>query len=198
MYSKFTLGDILLSFSFRYGESGIPSSGTSNRIYWANRGVEYALSRLKIVFQKEITVTNGEANLNRADGQVPDFKSIVKLLDSSGREVKLVDQTSYLTAPFGACIVGDHLRGYTLKVKEDGTYILFYRLYLTPMQSLTDICIIPDPECIAAYAYAQIRRSETDPLGDADNNLKECDSRIEAMIEDINRNEGDLTFKSLY
>jgi len=99
---------------------------------------------------------------------------------------------------FVCCITGNHATGYTLNVKTDGTYTLYYEFYVSPLVNTTDECIIPDPEAVVAYAYAQIRMSETDPLQDAEKNLKECDMRVKNMAQAISKNEGDLYFKSLY
>ena len=65
-YAKHTLGDILLSLSYRYGESAIPATGIDNRKYWINRGVEFCVDQLKMKKTASVTVVDGTANLSSA------------------------------------------------------------------------------------------------------------------------------------
>lgn len=203
-YAKHTLGDILLSFSYRYGESAVPSTGIDNRKYWINRGVEYCVEQLKLKKTATVTVASGTANLSVTTANpAPDFKSVVQLRDSSNNEYLLIGEEEYENAdnPTTArvfCITGNHKDGYVLKAKNDGDYTLWYRFYISPMTATTDECIVSDPEAVAAYAYAQIRMSETDPLEDAEKNMQECRERIAGMSENISRNEPDLKFRTLY
>lgn len=199
-YSKHTFNDILLSISYRYGETGVPSTGIDNRKYWANRGVEYIQDQLQLKKGVSVTVSSGSVVLNSTTADPAyDFKSFDQLLDSSGLPYTIVDKDEYeaLTGRV-CCITGTHDTGYTLYAKADGTYTLYYQFYISPMVNTTDICPIPDPEAVAAYAYSQLRKAQADPLEDAEKNMEECDNRIKMMAEDISRNEGDLTFKTLY
>lgn len=199
-YSKPTFNDILLSLSYRYGESAVPSSGIDNRKYWANRGVEFIIDRLRVNKNVSVPVSSGVCNLSVSTADpAPDFKSFSQLLDSDGYAYDIVDKEAY-TKSSGriCCITGDHNTGYILNVKADGTYTLYYQFYVSPLVNSSDICSVPDAEAVAAYAYSQLRLSETDPLGDANANMQECLTRIDKMAEDMARNEGPLTFKTLF
>ena len=198
-YAKSTFEDLLLSLSYRYGESSTPPSGIENRKYWLNRGVNYVLDRLKPVQTDTITVASGVCDLTSGAGTTLDFRSFVSLLDSNNHSIQIVSPDQYAHAEGNVCsITGNHTSGFTLNVKTDGTYTLWYRFYPSDMTADGDVCIVSDPEAVVAFAYAQIRRSETDPLGDVDKNLQECEDRINNMAEELSRNEGALTFKTLY
>lgn len=199
-YSKPTFNTILLSLSYRYGETSVPTSGIDNRKYWINRGIEYCMEQLDMKKSASVTVASGTVDLNVTTADAaPDFKSIVDLRDSGNNKYILVSMEEYPAVSGNYyCLTGNQTSGYTLNVKNDGDYTLWYRYYTDPLVNTTDECIIPDPEAVAAYAYAQIRMSETDPLEDADKNMQECRDRIAAMAENQNRNEGDLHFKTLY
>jgi len=198
-YAKATLGDLLLSLSYRYGESSTPSSGIENRKYWLNQGVNYIVDQLRPVQVDTITVASGTCDLSSSTGSTLDFRAFVKLLDSNNYSIELLSPEDYAHASGNVCsITGNHTSGFTLNVKTDGTYTLWYRFYPSPMSADGDICIVSDPEAVVAFAYAQIRRSETDPLGDVQRNLDEVQDRIDNMAEEIARNEGALTIKTLF
>lgn len=199
-YAKSTFNDILLSMSYRYGETSVPSSGIDNRKYWINRGIEFCVEQMDMQKSVSVVVTSGVADLNVSTANpAPDFKSVVELRDSSDQKYTRVRSDEYAKRIGNVyCITGNHADGFVLNAKNDDTFTLHYRFYTTPLLNLTDVCIIPDPEAVAAYAYAQIRMSETDPLEDAQKNMDECKERIASMSENISRNEGDLTFKVLY
>jgi len=199
-YAKATFNDLLLSLSYRYGETTVPSSGIDNRKYWINRGIEYCMEQLDMTKSVSVTVASGVCNLNVSTANpAPDFKSISELRDSSNAKYTPTYPEMYgLVVGAYFCITGDHGTGYVLKAKNDGVYTLWYRFYTSPLVNTTDICIISDPEAVAAYAYAQIRLSETDPLEDAQRNLDECTDRISKMGENVNRNGPPATFKPLY
>lgn len=199
-YAKSTFNDLLQSMSYRYGETTVPSTGIENRKYWINRGIEYCVEALDMQKSASVVVASGVADLNVSTANpAPDFKSVVELRDSSNQKYTRCrpDEYAFKTGNY-YCVTGNHGDGYVLNVKNDGTYTLHYRFYTTPLVNTTDVCIIPDPEAVAAYAYAQIRMSETDPLEDAQRNMEECRERIGNMAENMNRNEGDLTFKVMF
>ena len=199
-YAKAQFEDLQLSLAYRYGESAVPSGGVDNRNYWLNRGVNYVLDKLKPTQVDTITIASGICDLSSTgSGSTKDFRSFVKLLDANNHSISLVSQEDYAHETGNVCsITGNHSSGFTLKVKTDGAYTLWYRFYPSDMVNATDECIVSDPEAVVAYAYAQLRRSETDPLEDADRNMQECDDRIVNMSEEIARNEGTLSFKTLY
>jgi len=75
-------------------------------------------------------------------------------------------------------ITGNHTDGFYLNTPTNATYTVEYAFKPVEMSSSSDVCIIPDPEAVVAYAYSFLRRSETDPIGDADKALQECDTRL--------------------
>ncbi len=89
-------------------------------------------------------------------------------------------------------ISGNHTDGFTLNTKTDDTFTVYYAFRPEDMDTDADICVIPDPEAVVAHAYAFLRKSETDPLEDADKSLQECDSRLAEIIsaKRINENFG--------
>jgi len=199
-YAKATFNDLLLSMSYRYGESTVPASGIDNRKYWINRGIEFCAEQLELVTAVSVTVAANVCALNETTASPAyDFKSINELRNSDDRSFTIVTKDVYpVKVGQYCCITGSHSTGFVLNVKEDGVFTLWYRFYTSPLVATTDVCIISDPEAVAAYAYAQIRMSETDPLEDAEKNMQECRDRIAAMAKNIGRSEGDLTFKTLY
>jgi len=75
-------------------------------------------------------------------------------------------------------ISGNQFDGFYLNAPSDKAYTVEYSFKPVEMATGTDKCIIPDPEAVVAYAYSFLRRSETDPIGDADKALQECDTRL--------------------
>ena len=68
--------------------------------------------------------------------------------------------------------------GFYLNTPTNTTYTIKYSFKPVELSSDSDKCIIPDPEAPVAYAYAMIRKAESDPFEDADTALQECDSRL--------------------
>ena len=201
MYTKPTFQDILLSLSYRYGESSVPVAGIDNRKLWINNGIEFVIEKLQLLKSVSVTVTGGIVSLNASSAEpAPDFKSFAKLMDSRGNQYSIYNQEDYINAgdSRACCITGNFATGYMLNVKADGDYTLWYRFYTDKLVNTTDVSPVPDAEAISAYAYAQIRMSETDPLGDASKNMDECYSRIDTMAMNVASNEGDLRFKPLF
>jgi len=200
-YSKSTFNDILLSVSYRYGEISVPTNGIENRKYWVNKGIEYCVEKLKMRKSVPVTVLNGVCSLDAVlTDPALDFKAISKLVDSNGIEYRVVTIEEYAKQPSDkiCSISGNHITGNILNVKTDGDYTLFYYFYPEKISNDDDICIIQDPEAVVSYAYAQLRLSETDPIGDAQRNLDECNERIRNMAADMSINEGDLSFKVMF
>ncbi len=179
--------DLQLSLAYRYGETAIPTKPTTNRKYWLNRGQEYCAQKLNLTTSATVTVTSGEGTLPT------DFIYPETVLSSDNVELMKVaaDEFSRWEGLVYA-VTGNAKDGYTIKTKDDGDYTVHYKFKPTDMTSNDDECIIPDGEAVAAYAYAMLRKSETDPLGDAETNLKECDMRIDNMIGDRKMNDKEL------
>lgn len=198
-YAKQTFNDVLTSVAYRYGETSVPASGIDNWKHWANKGVEYCAERLDLKKSVSITTINDVCVLNASiTDPAMDFKSVSKLVDVNGRVIPISNNYERKVASaYTFSLTGDHATGITLHA-ADGTYTLYYNFYPAPMVSLTDVCIIPDGEAVSAFVYAQIRRSETDPLNDVEKNLQEVENRINKMSEELSKNEGDLRFKPLF
>ncbi len=193
-YAKQTFQNLQLSLAYRYGESAIPSSGTANRNFWLNRGQDYCVDRIGMKKQASITVSSGTASLPT------DFKFPISLLDSDNVIYSQIneEQYSYYSSSHTVfTITGNHSSGFTLKASNDGTFTLTYYFHPSPMSSNSDVCIVPDGEAVVAYAYGMLRKSETDPLGDAGPSLSEAEERIKQMQINQSGNEEQLRFRSL-
>jgi len=194
-YTKSTFGDIQLSVAYRYGETALPDSGDDNRKFWINKGIEYCINQMKLRKTTNVVVASGEVALD------DDFKVFTELRNSGNAPIALTpekDYNAYSDSMLVCAVTGNYSIGHTLKVKVDGTYALTYEFFPAKMVDLTDICVIPDMEAVAAYAYAMLRKSETDPLEDAEINIREADNRIAEMNRDLGVNDGDLRFKPLF
>ncbi len=191
-FSKTTFNDLKLSLAYRYGETAIPSSGDSNRNFWLNKAVQYMANKIGLVKKTSLTVSSGSVSLP------DDFVSPVKLKDSDDSVFTQVDQEDYDSDVGNTyTIEGNQTDGWTLYASSDGTYTLFYKYRPEDMSSNSDVCVIPDGEAVVAYAYGMLRKSETDPLGDAGSALQEAESRLAKMIRDYQETDKRLTFTFL-
>lgn len=193
-YAKTTYTQLQLSLAYKYGEDAIPSSGTANRNHWLNKAVQYIADRLKLQKNASVVVSSGSGNMPT------DFKTIIRVVDSDNVQWEQVNKEDYdsVTSPAQVfTISGNHLDGYTLKTKDDGTFTIHYYFHPDDMSASSDVCIIPDGEAVVCYSYAMLRKSETDPLGDAQSNLDEMERRIDLMIEDGDLNQAPLLMKTL-
>jgi len=191
-FSKTTFNDLKLSLAYRYGETAIPSSGDSNRNFWLNKAVQYMANKIGLVKKTSLTVSSGSVSLP------DDFVSPVKLKDSDDSVFTQVDQEDYDSDVGNTyTIEGNQTDGWTLYASSDGTYTLFYKYRPEDMSSDSDVCVIPDGEAVVAYAYGMLRKSETDPLGDAGSALQEAESRLAKMIRDYQETDKRLTFTFL-
>jgi hypothetical protein len=75
-----------------------------------------------------------------------------------------------------------------------GDYVVNYTFKPSSLVNNTDICIIPDIEAPVAYAYAMLRKGESDPFEDAETSLDEVDARIVEMSSTVDNNSGDIGF----
>ena len=186
MYTKTTLLDIKTALSYRYGEETLPtdSATVSKRNHFINRGIEYILSRLKPVKKTTLTVASGTVTLPT------DFRTPFFIFDTAGNQLSQISKTeSTATTGFVYWIDGTFKDGYTFNTSTDGDYDVFYEYYPAPLASDVDISEVADGEAVACYAYAMIRKSESDPLDDADKSLTECENRIGQMIEEAREND---------
>lgn len=179
-YAKKTLLDLKQSLADRHDSGTVPTS-SATLSFWVrllNKGVNYCADRLRLVKSTILTTSSGTIALP------DDFIAINKVFNSSNTEYYQVDgdgkgqQTGSVF-----WVTGNHADGYYLNTPTDEAYTVYYSFRPSEMSSDTDECIIPDPEAVVAYAYSMLRRSETDPIGDAEQSLQECDSRL-AELQD--------------
>jgi hypothetical protein len=176
-FTKQTLTDCHQSLADRHDKGVIPTSSVtlSNYTRELNRGVLYCASKLR--YHKETTLTTVSGRIELPD----DFMVINSVCDSGDMPLLMADSDGF---HFGQVfwITGDQLNGFYLNTTEDKTYTVDYAFRPAPMVTGTDECIIPDIEAPVAFAYAKIRKRESDPFEDADAAFQECD----ALIAEIN------------
>jgi hypothetical protein len=181
-YVKKTLADLKQSLADRHDAGTLPTAAAT-LTFWTrllNRGVNYCCDKLRLT--KSTTLTTASGTIAMPD----DFLVINRVFDSSNNEQSQVAQDD-LAQHTGSVfwITGNHTDGFYLNSPADKAYTVEYSFKPTELSSDSDICIIPDPEAVVAYAYSFLRRSETDPIGDADTALQECDNRL-AELQDAN------------
>lgn len=189
MYTKKTLQDILQSVADKH-DAGVYPASSSVISYWTriiNDGIVYCADRLRLEKSTTISISSGTATLP------DDFLVIRAVLNDDGNPLEQISKTeSANSSSLSYWITGDHLNGYSLNTNTDGTYTIYYNFHVAPLVNNTDICIIPDIEAIAQYAYSKIRKAETDPLEDADGAMAECQRRLEEMVDQLQTNDAPL------
>jgi hypothetical protein len=175
MYTKKTLADLEQSLADRHDSGILPTSSTTLSFWMRllNRGQAYCMDRLRLLKSTTLTTVSGTIALP------DDFITISRVYDSSNNELAQVDQDDIPCHVAGTFwITGNHFDDFKLNTTEDKAYTVEYTFRPAEMVNNTDECIIPDPEAVVAYAYGMLRKSETDPIEDADKSLQECDSRL--------------------
>lgn len=193
-FSKTTFNDLKLSLAYRYGETAVPSSGDSNRNFWLNKAVQYIADKLGLKKSDSITVSSGTGTLPT------DFKVPLIVIDSNDvvfKRINAQDKDIYDSNDVVYWITGNYKDGYTLNTNSDDTFTVWYQFFPDDMSNSSDVCIIPDGEAVVAYAYGMLRKSETDPLGDATSALSEAEARLGKMIYNENARGQSLRFKLL-
>jgi|WetSurMetagenome_2_1015567.scaffolds.fasta_scaffold162069_2 hypothetical protein len=184
-YAKKTLTDLKQSIADRH-DSGILPTSSVTLAFWTrllNRGQAYCADKLRLL--KSTTLTTSSGSVSMPD----DFLTISRVYDSSENELAQVDQEDLACQVAGTFwITGNHFDDFKLNTTEDKAYTVEYTFRPAEMVNNTDECIIPDPESVVSFAYAMLRKSETDPIGDADAALQECDSRLNEMQSAYNIN----------
>jgi hypothetical protein len=192
-YAKPTLVDLLQGIADRHDDGVLPtdSATLSKWTRWINRGIRYCTDKLR---------TNSPESLTTSGGTVAcptGFLTIHTVYNSSNIPLYQIDQ-QVSTGATGLVfwIAGDFKTGFTFNVPtdQDGTFTANMAQKPDPLVNNTDICDIPDEEAVVAYAYSFIRKGETDPIGDADASLQECDNRLMEMQSAQNVNDGGLCF----
>jgi hypothetical protein len=176
-YTLLTLADIKQSVADRHDNGVVPTNSTvlARYVRLINRGIAYCADKLRISKPVTLAVTSGVADL-------PDDFILANSVFIGLVECLKVDPEDS-AVHFGPVywITGNQTDGFVLNTPTDGSYVVNYAFRPSPLSSNTDICIIPDIEAVSAYAYAMLRKGESDPFEDADKSLQECDSRIREM-----------------
>jgi len=190
MYSKSTLLNLKQSLADRHNSGTLPVK-SATLVLWTrllNRGLDYCGRKLNLIGKTSLTTVGGIIALPT------DFKSIFKVfIDNTELSQVGQDDLNKQTATV-YWITGDHHNGLLLNTLNDDTYDVEYYLYPEPMIDDSDICIISDGEAVVAYAYAMLRKSESDPFEDADSSLQECDARLIEMSSDQMGNNANIDF----
>lgn len=193
-YTQKTLADIQQSLADRHDSGVLPTSSTT-LTFWTrllNRGQAYCADKLRMVKSTSLTTSGGTIALP------DDFLTIRRVYDSSNNESSQVDQDDLASHVSGAFwITGNHSSGFSLNTTEDKTYTVEYTFKPVELSGASDVCIIPDPEAVVAFAYSFLRKSETDPIGDAESALQECDNRLVEMQSAYNVNNNFTGFITL-
>ena len=177
MYAPKTLADCKQSISDRHDNGVIPTNSTilAKYVRLINRGVEYCADILRISKPVTLTVVSGVADLPA------DFIKVnsVFLSDIGYKLVDPEDETVHLG--FVYWITGNQTDGFVFNTTTDSAFVVNYSFRPTWMSSDADVCLISDIEAPVAYAYAMLRKSESDPFEDSETALQECDSRLTKM-----------------
>lgn len=178
-YTKKTYLDLKQSLADRH-DSGVLPTASATLSFWGrllNRGMVYCSDKLRLA--KETTLTTVSGTIALPD----DFLVMNKVFKGDVQLSMISADDNEFKVGLVYWITGNHTDGFALNTTEDETYTVEYSFKPSEMTADADICIIPDPEAVVAYAYAMLRKSETDPIGDADAALAECDTRL-AEIQD--------------
>lgn len=177
-YAKITLADLKQSLADRH-DSGVLPTSSAILNFWTrlfNRGIAYCADRLRLTTSTSLTTSSGTIALPT------DFMMIDSVIDQYDNPLVQVSKDDIPNqVGYTFWITGDHTNGFYLNTPSDETYTVTYVFKTSPLSSDSDICIIPDPEAVVAYAYGMLRKSETDPIEDADKSLAECDSRLKEL-----------------
>ena len=198
MYTKKTLLDLKQSLADKH-DSGILPTSSATLSFWTrlfNAGQDYCASKLRPIKSVSLTTVSGTVALP------DDFLFPIRVKDSDNVELPILnreDQDSVGTSAPASCywIDGNHFDGFTFNTSTDETYTMYYAYKVSEMSSNTDVCIIQDPEAVVFYAYSKLRKSETDPLEDADAAMGECERRIDIMVSDDQMRNTQITMNTL-
>ena len=173
-YAKATLATLKQSLADRHDGGVLPTS-SAILTFWTrliNRGVEYCADRLRLEKSKDYTTSGGTVALDSdflIVNNVYNGDVLMYQVDKDRKEDQ-ISGTYWIT--------GNQTDGFYLNTPADADYTVYYSFKPSPLVNDSDVCIIPDPEAVVAYAYGMLRKSETDPIEDADSALQECDSRL--------------------
>lgn len=177
-FVKKTLADCLQSLADRHESNGVLPTASETISFWTrllNKGVNYCADKLRLTKSTSLTTTSGSVAL-------PDDFLVRDSVFLDTVEYTLVDPNDEsIHEGLVYWITGNQTDGFTLNVPDDDTYTVSYSFKPAEMVNTTDECIIPDIEAPVSFAYAYIRKAESDPFEDADKALQECDNRLKEI-----------------
>lgn len=194
-YALKTMTDLRQSLADKHDSGVLPTDATT-LAYWLrllNAGQSYCSDKLRLVKSTSLTTVSGTIALPI------DFIIVNKVVNESGVEIKQISKDSSVNASgLVYWIKGNQTDGFTLNMPtaNDGAYTVWYSYRPAEMSATTDVCVIPDPEAVVYYAYSKLRMAETDPLGDADKSMGECDRRLDEILDQDQLNDQPLGFYS--
>jgi hypothetical protein len=190
-YAKSTLADLKQSLADRH-DSGILPTDSATLTFWTrllNKGQAYCADKLRLTKPTSLTTSSGVIALP------DDFIAIARIFEGENEYAQIgIDEVPYQEEAYVYWITGNHDTGFILNTANDVALTVIYSYRVADMSSDSDECVIPDPEAVVAYAYSFLRKSETDPIGDADASLQECDNRLTEIQSVQNINDGGLGF----
>jgi hypothetical protein len=190
-YTVPTLADLKQSLADRKTGGTLPtdSSTLSLWIRTFNRGVRYCIEKLRIQKSTTLTVSSGVATLP------DDFVIANQVVNSNDEPLDLLSaQDSDGVVGNYYWITGNMSDGFTFNTPTDGNYTLYYSYRPYKMAVDADVCPFPDEEAVISYAYAMLRRSESDPFEDFSISLAECDNRLREIESQFLMNDGGNQF----
>lgn len=184
-----TLLNLQQSLADRHDSGKLPTDSTKLALWTRhfNRGKNYCAKQLSLQKTASVVVASGTGTLPT------DFYAGTDDVYLDGVQF-VQDDAENIHSGNVFWIDGSETGGYTFNSLTDGTYDVTYLYLPADMVNTSDICPIPDGEAVVAYAYAMIRKSETDPIGDVKDTLQEVDSRITDMSVLLNKNGAPLGF----
>jgi hypothetical protein len=190
-YTRKTLTDCLQSLADRHESNGTLPTSSTVISFWTrllNKGVAYCADKLRLTKSTSLTTASGSVAL-------PDdflIRDSVFLGDQEYLQVDPQDEAQHVGTAYW--ITGNQTDGFFLNTVDDDTFTVNYSFKPAEMVSGTDKCIIPDPEAVVAYAYAMLRKTESDPFEDADRALQECDARLKEITSASSINSNGINF----
>jgi hypothetical protein len=190
-YTKKTLAYLKQSLADRHENEGTLPTSTATLAFWTrllNKGINYCADKLRLEKATSLTTVSGTIALP------DDFIVANRIFDASHNELSQIDPSEGNPTGYVYWIKGNQTDGFTLNTPSDKTYTVYYSFRPSELSADVDVCLIPDPEAPVAYAYAMLRKTESDPFEDADAALAEVDSRLREMQSASNLNINSMSF----
>lgn len=190
MYALKTLAELKQSLADRHDNGVVPTNSTvlAKYVRLLNRGIEYCADRMRLSKPYSITITSGVGDLPA------DFIIANSVFKDQLEYTKVDPEDEAVHTGLTFWVTGNQTDGFVLNTPQDGTYTVNYSFKPTWLSSNSDLCVVPDIEAPVAYAYAMLRKSESDPFEDADKALQECDARIGEINSQVSINSDSIGF----